>query len=287
MSDPRVTVVVVDDHPFFRDGVIRGLTNSGRVDVVGEAENGRDALDLIRREEPAVAVVDYQMPEMDGVAVVHAVVRDHLPTRVLLLSAVTDSAVVFRALEEGAAGYLSKDARRGEIVDAVMRVAAGHTVVPAELAGALASQIRMRASSNTPVLRPAPLNMRCLPTMPLEFASPCGKRLDLELSSSLGVSAPFAQTTTPFARWKTSRLSASKYFTPVTRPRASVSIFRTYEFGRISHRPVATAFGITVTSELDFARTSHPKPRQKPHCAHADRPSYCREAIAMGAGNDL
>jgi len=119
MSDPRVTVVVVDDHPFFRDGVIRGLTNSGRVDVVGEAENGRDALDLIRREEPAVAVVDYQMPEMDGVAVVHAVVRDHLPTRVLLLSAVTDSAVVFRALEEGAAGYLSKDARRGEIVDAV------------------------------------------------------------------------------------------------------------------------------------------------------------------------
>jgi two-component system nitrate/nitrite response regulator NarL len=152
MSDPRVTVVVVDDHPFFRDGVIRGLTNSGRVDVVGEAENGREALDVIRREEPAVAVVDYQMPEMDGVAVVHAVVRDQLPTRVLLLSAVTESAVVFRALEEGAAGYLSKDARRGEIVDAVMRVAAGHTVVPAELAGALASQIRLRASSNAPVL---------------------------------------------------------------------------------------------------------------------------------------
>jgi two-component system nitrate/nitrite response regulator NarL len=60
--------------------------------------------------------------------------------------------VVFRALEEGAAGYLSKDARRGEIVDAVMRVAAGHTVVPAELAGALASQIRLRASSSAPVL---------------------------------------------------------------------------------------------------------------------------------------
>src|SRR5437016_13573863 len=145
MSDPRVTVVVVDDHPFFRDGVIRGLTNSGRVDVVGEAENGRDALDLIRREEPAVAVVDYQMPEMDGVAVVHAVVRDHLPTRVLLLSAVTDSAVVFRALEEGAAGYLSKDARRGEIVDAVLRAADGQTVLPPELAGGLAGEIRHRA----------------------------------------------------------------------------------------------------------------------------------------------
>src|SRR6185369_11635064 len=152
MSDPRVTVVVVDDHPFFRDGVIRGLTNSGRVDVVGEAENGRDALDLIRREEPAVAVVDYQMPEMDGVAVVHAVVRDHLPTRVLLLSAVTDSAVVFRALEEGAAGYLGKDARRSEIVDAVLSVAAGKTEVPAELAAGLATEIRLRAATVGPVL---------------------------------------------------------------------------------------------------------------------------------------
>jgi two-component system nitrate/nitrite response regulator NarL len=65
---------------------------------VGEAENGREALDIIRRDEPAVAFVDYQMPEMDGVAVVHAAARDHLPTRVLLLSAVTDSAVVIRAL---------------------------------------------------------------------------------------------------------------------------------------------------------------------------------------------
>jgi two-component system nitrate/nitrite response regulator NarL len=152
MSDPLVTAVVVDDHPFFRDGVARGLNQSGTIRVVGEAENGREGLDLIRAERPDVAVVDYQMPEIDGLGVVHAVVRDQLPTQVLLLSAITDGAVVFKALEEGARGYLSKNARRAEIVDAVLRVSKGHTVVPTELAAGLADQIRLRGSADVPVL---------------------------------------------------------------------------------------------------------------------------------------
>lgn len=120
-----ITVVVADDHPFFRDGVSRGLTTSGRIRVVGEAEDGVQALDLIRSQQPDVALLDQQMPGLDGIDVVRAVVRDRLSTRVLMLSAVTDGAVVYRALELGAAGYLSKDARRGEIVDAVLRVAGG------------------------------------------------------------------------------------------------------------------------------------------------------------------
>ena len=102
-----VTAVVVDDHPFFRDGVSRGLTQSGRVRVVGEAADGAAGLELIRRVSPDVAVVDHQMPGMTGVELTHAVTRDELPTRVLLLSAVTDGPIVFRALQEGAAGYLS------------------------------------------------------------------------------------------------------------------------------------------------------------------------------------
>ena len=110
--ESKVTALIVDDHAFFRDGLSRGLTRSGQVAVVAEAGNGREALEAIRRERPEVAVVDYQMPDMDGIALVHAVIREQLATRVLLLSAFTDSAVVFRALEEGAAGYLSKDADR-------------------------------------------------------------------------------------------------------------------------------------------------------------------------------
>jgi len=151
-ASDRIRVVVADDHPFFRDGVSRGLTQSGQVEVVAEAETGREAIEAIRREEPDVAVVDYEMPDLDGVAVVHAVTRDQLPTRVLLLSAHTDGALVFAALQEGAAGYLPKDARRGEIVDAVLCVARGETVVPAGLAGGLAGEIRLRAQADAPAL---------------------------------------------------------------------------------------------------------------------------------------
>ena len=152
--DSKVTAVVVDDHAFFRDGLIRGLTRSGQVEVVAEAGDGREALEAIRREQPSVAVVDYQMPDMDGIALVHAVSREQLATRVLLLSAFTDSAVVFRALEEGAAGYLSKDADRQAIIDAVLGVARGETVVPAPLAAGLAGEIRLRAQSQAPALSP-------------------------------------------------------------------------------------------------------------------------------------
>jgi two-component system nitrate/nitrite response regulator NarL len=147
-----VTVVVVDDHPFFRDGVARGLTQSGRIRVLGEAEDGRQALEVIAREQPEVALVDYQMPGMDGIAVVRALKRDDSPTRVLLLSALTDSAIVFQALEEGASGYLAKDSSRAEIVDAVIRVAKGDTVVPPSLTVGLVEQIRLRSQPDALVL---------------------------------------------------------------------------------------------------------------------------------------
>jgi two-component system nitrate/nitrite response regulator NarL len=104
-------------------------------------------------------VLDYQMPDLDGLDVVHAVVRDGLATRTLVLSALTDSAVVFRALQEGANGYLSKEARRSEIVDAVIEVARGGTVVPPELAAGLAEQIRRRGHGDLPVLSPRELQV--------------------------------------------------------------------------------------------------------------------------------
>jgi two-component system nitrate/nitrite response regulator NarL len=146
-TEPTVTVIVVDDHPFFRDGVTRALERTKNIRVVAEADNGRVALEMIRRDRPTVALVDYQMPEMDGIALLHAVVEEQLPTRVVLLSAVIDSATVFRAVEEGAAGYLSKDAHREDIVNGVLSAAGGNTVVPPDLAGQLAAEIRLRAQT--------------------------------------------------------------------------------------------------------------------------------------------
>nr|WP_272926849.1 response regulator transcription factor [Streptomyces sp. SID486] len=148
----RIRVVIADDHPLFREGISRALQLSGFIDVVAEAEDGRDALDIIRREEPDVAVLDMRMPGLDGIAVLHALVRDHTPTRVLLLSAFTDSPSVYRAIEEGASGFLTKDSKRSEVVEAVRAISRGKTVVPPEVTAGLAEEIRARRTHSAPTL---------------------------------------------------------------------------------------------------------------------------------------
>jgi two-component system nitrate/nitrite response regulator NarL len=148
----KVRVVIADDHPLYRESVVRALGASGQVEVLAEVDEGRAALDAIRAHSPDVALLDYKLPGLDGVAVVHAVARDSLPTRVLLLSAFTDSGLVYEALQTGAAGFLPKEAKREQIVDAVLACARGETVVPPELAAGLVSEIRMRAADDTPVL---------------------------------------------------------------------------------------------------------------------------------------
>lgn len=152
VPDRRVSVVVGDDHPVYRDGVVRALDNSGRTEVLAAVGDGRAALDAIHEHHPDVALLDYHMPGIDGIAIAHAVSRDHLATRVLLLSASTEGAVVYRAIREGAAGYLSKESDRDEIVAAVVACARGEKVLPPELVTSLATQVHQHAQSQTPLL---------------------------------------------------------------------------------------------------------------------------------------
>jgi two-component system nitrate/nitrite response regulator NarL len=148
----KVRVVVADDHPLYREGVVRALSGSGRVEIVAEAGDGRAALAEIEQHQPDVALLDYKLPGLDGVAITHAVVRDGLATRVLLLSAFTESGVVYKALETGAAGFVPKEARREQIVDAVLACARGENVLPSDLASGLVSEIRLRAVDDAPAL---------------------------------------------------------------------------------------------------------------------------------------
>lgn len=150
----RVTVVVADDHPLYREGVVRALLASGQIEIVAEAEDGRSALAEIQLHLPDVALLDYKLPELDGIAVTHAIVREQLPTRVLLVSAFTDSGVVYKALETGAAGFISKEARREQIADAVLACARGENVVPPDVAAGLVSEIRLRKQHDAPALTP-------------------------------------------------------------------------------------------------------------------------------------
>ena len=148
----KVRVVVADDHPLYREGVVRALSASGQVVVVAQESSGRDALAAIQQHQPDVALLDYKLPGLDGVAITHAIVRDGLSTRVLLLSAFTDSGLVYKALQTGAAGYLPKEARREQIVDAVLACARGESVIAPELTSGLVSEIRLRSENDAPAL---------------------------------------------------------------------------------------------------------------------------------------
>lgn len=151
-NNQKVQVVVADDHPLFRDGLVRALTGSGLVEVVAEAEDGPSALAAIKEHRPQVALLDHQMPGMDGAQVAAAVLRDELPTRVLLVSANQDATIVYHALQQGAAGYLPKESSRTEIVNAVLDCANGKDVVAPQLASGLAVEIRRRAEPSGPTL---------------------------------------------------------------------------------------------------------------------------------------
>lgn len=151
MTD-KVRVVVGDDHPLFRDGVVRALVSSGQVDVVAEADDGIVAFALIKEHAPEVALLDYRMPGLDGAQVAAAVRRDELSTRVLLLSAHDESAIVYHALQEGAAGFLPKESTRAEIVNAVLDCANGRSVLSPAIAAGLVGEIQRRTEPAGPAL---------------------------------------------------------------------------------------------------------------------------------------
>ncbi|MCP9491569.1 MAG: response regulator transcription factor [Solirubrobacteraceae bacterium MAG38_C4-C5] len=141
----QVRVVVGDDHPMYRRSLAAAITDHPGLELVGEALDGRRALERIRELEPEVALLDLRMPELDGFEVLAALGDGSAATRVLFLSAFGDSATVHRALEAGAAGFLSKDADEAEICEAILAVAReGRTVVSATLQQAVFDRIRQR-----------------------------------------------------------------------------------------------------------------------------------------------
>lgn len=157
----KVRVIVADDHPIYREGLVRALSDSGHADVVAEAESGDLAMTLIRKHQPHVALLDFSMPGMNGTDIAAAVQREQLPTRVLLVSANTDAAVVYHALQQGAAGFLPKESARSEIVDAILECAKGHDVVAPALATGLALEIRRR-DDKPPVVSLSPRELEVL-----------------------------------------------------------------------------------------------------------------------------
>lgn len=150
----RVSVYVGEDHPIYLEGLVRALRQRPEFEVVGSAQDGREALSEIRALNPDVAILDESMPGLLGNDVLRAISRDGLPTRVMILSASLDSAVVFRAVANGVRAYLTKDSDRATICDAVAAVARGQTVLAPEVQAGLADQVRRRERDDWPALSP-------------------------------------------------------------------------------------------------------------------------------------
>ena len=148
----RVTVVVAEDHPIYLEGLVRAIRRQPQLELVGTATSGREILGMIRELQPGVAVLDLRLPDLTGVDVLRAVTRDGLATRVVMLSSVTKGELVLEAVRLGAGGYLSKDADRDTICDAILAVARGGTVLAPQVQAGLASALREREHEQRPVL---------------------------------------------------------------------------------------------------------------------------------------
>jgi DNA-binding NarL/FixJ family response regulator len=129
-----VRVVLADDHPMFRYGVGAVLATAPEVDVVGEAANGRELLDVVARTHPDVVLTDLAMPDLDGAAATRELLARFPGIGVLVLTMHADDESVFAALRAGAAGYLLKGVDGAELVRAVLAVASGQALYGAPIA---------------------------------------------------------------------------------------------------------------------------------------------------------
>jgi two-component system nitrate/nitrite response regulator NarL len=147
-----ITVLAASRQPLFREAVSRAMRQRTGFRVVAESGDGREALQIIRRAGPDVAVVGVDLPGIDGHRVLNAVIRDELPTGVLLVGAMADSRASYDAIAAGAAGWLSMDADEGQLCDAVVAVARGDIALAPDVQHAIAAEIRRRSGAPRPVL---------------------------------------------------------------------------------------------------------------------------------------
>jgi len=124
-----ITIIVVDDHPIFRQGVVDAFALNPDFLVIAQASDGGIALDLIREQQPEVAVVDVNLPSLNGHQITRQVVAEKLPTRILLLTAYDDPEQLVHAMRAGAFAYCSKDVQPEKLVECVRQIHRGKYVL--------------------------------------------------------------------------------------------------------------------------------------------------------------
>ena len=133
-----IRVLAVDDHPLLREGIAALIGSEDDMELIGEASNGREALDLFRKYQPDITLMDLRMPEMNGIDAIGAIRGEFLDARIIVLTTHPGDVQVSRALKAGARGYLLKGMLRKELSETIRAVHAGHKRLSSEAAAEIA-----------------------------------------------------------------------------------------------------------------------------------------------------
>jgi DNA-binding NarL/FixJ family response regulator len=137
----RISVLIADDHSVVRQGLASLIEPKADMTVVGEASNGREAVELWKQYRPDVTLLDLRMPELDGVGAIKEIRARDEKARIVVLTTFDGEEDIYRAIQAGAKGYLLKDVPREALMDCIRRVHAGETCVPVHVAAKLAERV--------------------------------------------------------------------------------------------------------------------------------------------------
>jgi DNA-binding NarL/FixJ family response regulator len=151
MTPNRIRVMIADDHPLFRDGLRAMFESEVEIELVGEAATGLEAVELAGRLLPDVALMDIQMPDLDGIEATRRVIAVSPRTRVLVVTMFEDDDTVLAAMRAGARGYVVKGMRSVDAIRAIRAVAEGEAIFSPAIAGRLVSML----AEASPAARPA------------------------------------------------------------------------------------------------------------------------------------
>lgn len=141
MSQLLIQVLVADDHPIVRNGLVRMIELTNGMKVVAEAETGAEAVELYRQHQPDVTLMDLRMPDMSGVEAITAIRQEFPNAHIIILTTYDTDEDIFRGLKAGAKGYLLKDIKMSQLLDAIRKVAKGQKCIPPEVGAKLAERM--------------------------------------------------------------------------------------------------------------------------------------------------
>jgi two-component system NarL family response regulator len=144
----QITILLADDHRVLRQGMAQALEVQPDMLVIAQADNGVEAVELVHIHQPDVALVDINMPEMDGVAATRRITAESPHTRIIILTMYRQGDIVVEAIKAGASGYLLKEVELEEMLSAIRAVARGEAVMDPTIAGRVLAELRSPRSSD-------------------------------------------------------------------------------------------------------------------------------------------